>query len=288
MNCIALALLQLSQRELAARDSIELTVPFLLNLQSCNLKFDKIVALLTSYDLPALEAQAAAMKSVIPAPARKRKAKEISKDTPRLRARASSTQSRDTPHNVVAFAGTYVLVHIIQLNPVLFIFQFLQVLELLLTQRHLSFGLALFDAELNWLCLVFEVVLFNHWLCFFFFLFFLFKCFIDALEARFHLQHTLQWRQIHLVAAIETNCVIRFECYTRGPNAVRFSGIIFIINILIQTSEKDIFKRSELKYSYRVIVIKLIIWNFEIHFEQLSLGFEADLTRRDLEHKSFE
>ena len=105
MNCIALALLQLSQRELAARDSIELTVPFLLNLQSCNLKFDKIVALLTSYDLPALEAQAAAMKSVIPAPARKRKAKEISKDTPRLRARASSTQSRDTPRPLNKSSG---------------------------------------------------------------------------------------------------------------------------------------------------------------------------------------
>jgi hypothetical protein len=103
VNGIALALLQLSQRELVSRDSVELTVPFLLNLQSNNLKFDKIVALLTSYDLPALEARA--MTRVITQPQRKRKASEISKDTPRPRGRAASTQSRDTPRPLNKSSG---------------------------------------------------------------------------------------------------------------------------------------------------------------------------------------
>ncbi len=103
MNGIALAMLQLSQRELVSRDSIELTVPFLLNLQSSNLKFDKIAALLTSYDLPALEAQA--LTRVNPPPQRKRKASEISKDTPRPRGRAASVQSRDTPRPLNKSSG---------------------------------------------------------------------------------------------------------------------------------------------------------------------------------------
>lgn len=103
MNGIALALLQLSQRELVSRDSIELTVPFLLNLQSSNLTFDKIAALLSSYDLPALDAQA--LTRVTPALPRKRKANEISKDTPRPRARAASVQSRDTPRPLNKSSG---------------------------------------------------------------------------------------------------------------------------------------------------------------------------------------
>lgn len=104
VNSIALALLQLSQGELATQHSIEQTVPFLLNLQSTQFTFDKIIALVSSLDLAALEAQAPT--SVIPTPSRKRKASEISRDTPQPRSRAKEmNRSRDTPQLLSKSSG---------------------------------------------------------------------------------------------------------------------------------------------------------------------------------------